>query len=192
MIIQFRHRSFTQIWTDPPATCHGIIDPPTGGWIPLYDESIPLDQRPLAFGNWLTQYFPHTELEKKDCRTLVYKVEQPIKPATFTNVPFEEVLKLVDFSAGPTADNHVADFHFQPAHRILREKAFFNPTIRAAWGNAKFVVIYGEETCYNIIWAAWKLQEESEKSGLPIVFKAMPGVNHFVSLTQVFIIDRRA
>jgi len=167
------------VWWDPPATGHGIDDPPTGGWIPLFDETIAPEQRGPAFVNWITQYYPHPELEKKDCYKLIYKVETPEKEPTFTNVPFEEILKLVDFGAGPTADNHVADRHFQPVHRILREKAFFNAKIREAWHSSTFSVVYGEETTYNIIWAVWKLQEESEKTGLPIAFKAIPRVNHF-------------
>lgn len=171
-----------ELYLDPPATAHGFDDPPTGGWIPLYDESIAPEQRGPAFVNWVTQYYPHPELEKKDCYKLIYKVDEPIKSPTFTDVPFEEILKMVDFSAGPTADNHVADFYFQPAHRILREKAFFNPKIREAWHSSTFSVVYGEQTTYNIIWAVWKLQEESDKTGLPIAFKSMPGVNHFVSV----------
>ncbi|KJA17365.1 hypothetical protein HYPSUDRAFT_46575 [Hypholoma sublateritium FD-334 SS-4] len=167
------------IWWDPPATGHGFDDPPTGGWIPLYDESIAPEQRAQAFVSWVTQYYPHPDLEKKDCYKLIYKLDDPIKRPTFTDVPFEEILKMVDFSAGPTADNHVADFYFQPAHRILREKAFFNSKIREAWHSSTFSVVYGEQTTYNIIWGVWKLQEESEKTGLPIAFKAMPGVNHF-------------
>lgn len=166
---------------DPPATAHGIEDPPSGGWIPLYDQTLPPEQRPRAFGQWLVQYFPHPELDKKDCHKLVYKVDAPDKLPTFTGMPFPEVLTKVDFTAGPAADNHVADRHFQPAHRVLRAKAFFNSATRTQWNDVPFVVLYGEEAPWTIVWAAWQLQAEAEKTGLPIRFKNIPGANHFVS-----------
>ncbi|KAF8197026.1 Alpha/Beta hydrolase protein [Pholiota molesta] len=167
------------IWWDPPATAHGIEDPPTGGWIPLYDETLAPEQRPQAFAQWVAQYFPHPELEKKDCYKLIYKVDTPVKTPSFTALPFSEVLTKVDFTAGPAGDNHIADRHFQPALRALRAKAFFDPATRAAWNDVPFVVLYGEESTYNIIWAAWQLEAEAEKTALPIRFKSIPGANHF-------------
>lgn len=165
---------------DPPATGHGIEDPPTGGWIPLYDETLTPEQRPQVFAQWLAQYFPHPELKKKDCYKLIYKVDTPVKTPSFTGMPFSEILTKVDFTAGPAADNHIADRHFQPALRALRAKAFFDPATRAGWNDVPFVVLYGEETTYNIVWAAWQLEAEAEKTALPIRFKSIPGANHFV------------
>ncbi|KAF9484527.1 alpha/beta-hydrolase [Pholiota conissans] len=166
------------LW-DPPATAHGIEAPPSGGWIPLYDETLTPEERGPAFGQWLSQYFPHTELEKKDCYKLVYKVETPVKTPTFTGMPFSEILTKVDFSAGPSADNHIADVHFQPAHRVVRAKALFDSTTRKQWNDVSFVVLYGEEVPYNIVWAAWQLEAEAKKKEFPIRFKSIPGANHF-------------
>ncbi|KAF8160497.1 hypothetical protein BJ912DRAFT_935984 [Pholiota molesta] len=89
----------------PPATALGIEDPPSGGWIPLCDETLAPEHRPRAFVQWLAQHFPHPELDK-DCHKLVYKVNAPGNAPTFTG-----------FTAGP-----VADRHFQPAHRAAHRR----------------------------------------------------------------------
>lgn len=130
----------------------------------------------------MVQYYPHPNIDKKDYHTLIYKTTTPVKTPSFSETPFEEVLTKVDLTAGPNGDNHVADKHFQPVLKHIKELAFFNPTIRAAWANTLFNVIYGEESPYNVVWAAWQLEAEAEKTGLPIRFKSMPGANHFVSL----------
>ncbi|PPQ73073.1 hypothetical protein CVT26_014639 [Gymnopilus dilepis] len=167
------------IWWDPPSSTHGIPDPPSGGWLPLTDETIPPEQRAQAFGMWLTEYYPHPNLEKKDCHTLIYKVTPPVKPASFTGLPFEELLTKIDLTAGVNGDNYIGYPHFLPAITKARELAFFSPEVRKAWGNIPFSVIYGEESPYNVQWAIWQLEAEAEKTGLPLKFKSMPGANHF-------------
>lgn len=174
------------ISTDPPSVIHGIADPPTGGWNPLYDESITLEERKQAFAQWAAQYYPHKDLDKKDCHNLLYKMPTPVKPATFTGMSFEELLTKVDLTAGENGDYRILAKHFQPVTGIVRELSLFNSNIRSAWGKVPFIVLYGEESMYNIIWAVWKLEEESAKSGLPLKFKSMPGANHFVSLPTLF------
>ncbi|KAF8961607.1 Alpha/Beta hydrolase protein [Flammula alnicola] len=169
----------TIVWWDPPATAHGIPDPPSGGWIPLYDEDLTPEERGQAFGQWLAQYYPHPNLDKKDCFTLIYKITTPVTTPTFTGISFEEFLTKVDLTAGVNGDNHIPDKHFQPVAKIARELAFFNAKVREAWGNIPFNVIYGEESPYNVLWSVWQLEAESEKTGLPLNFKAMPHANHF-------------
>jgi pimeloyl-ACP methyl ester carboxylesterase len=167
------------VWWDPPATVHGIPDPPSGGWIPLYDETLTPEQRGQAFGQWVNQYFPHPNIDKKDCFTLIYKITTPVKPGTFSDLSFEEFLTKVDLTAGPKGDTHIGGEAFQPVGKIVRELTFFNAETRKAWGTVPFNVMYGEENPWPILWGVWQLEAESEKTGLPIKFKGMPGVNHF-------------
>jgi hypothetical protein len=159
---------------------HGIQDPPTGGWIPLYDESIPHEVRGQVFSQWVSQYFPHKFLDKKDCNNLVYKIDPPVKPATFSGMPFEELLTKVDLTAGENGDTVVADLHFRPVLNIVTQLALFDGTVRSAWGNVPFAIVYGEESPYCVIWAVWKFEEEAERTGLPLKFISIPGGNHFV------------
>lgn len=56
-------------YTDTPATAHGIDNPPTGDWNPLYDESVTLEEREKAFAQWVAQYYPHKDLEKRTATT---------------------------------------------------------------------------------------------------------------------------
>ncbi|KDR72504.1 hypothetical protein GALMADRAFT_252604 [Galerina marginata CBS 339.88] len=169
----------TIVWWDPPASANGIPDPPTGGWIPLFDMSLTPEERGTAFNQWLSEYYPHKNLERKDCHTLIYKVTAPIKVPSFAGISFEEFLTKTDLTAGANGDNLIFDEHCRPVTMILKELAFFNAKVRSEWGNVPFNVIYGEESPYNVIWAVWKLEEQSEKAGLVIKFKSMPGANHF-------------
>lgn len=166
-------------WWDTPATVHGIVDPPSGGWIPLYDESLTPEERGQAFGNWVNQYFPHPNIDKKDCFSLIYKITTPIKPPTFSGLSFEEFLTKVDLTAGAKGDTYIGGESWQPVGTIVRQLTFSNAETRKAWGNVPFNVIYGQENPWPILWGVWQLEAESEKSGLPINFKGMPGVNHF-------------
>lgn len=166
--------------SDPPSQAHGLPDPPTGGWLPLYDESIPPEARGQAFAQWISQYFPHKDPGKKDCHNLVYKMDSPVKTATFTGISFEELLTKVDLAAGGNGDNPVAEPHFRPIMNSVTQAALFDGPMRAAWGNIPFAIVYGEEGPYCIPWAVWKFEEQAEKVGLPIKVVGIPGGNHFV------------
>ncbi|KAF8908096.1 hypothetical protein CPB84DRAFT_1767269 [Gymnopilus junonius] len=126
------------------------------------------EQRGQALADWIVQYYPHPNIEKKDCYTLIYK-----------QYPLAEMLSKVDLTAGPNGDNHVADKHFQPVHGNIRKLGLFNPSIREAWASTSFNIIYGEESVYSVVWAAWQLEAEAEKTGLPLTVKGMPSANHF-------------
>lgn len=119
---------------------------------------------------------------------MIYKVETPVKTPTYTGISFPEFLTKIDLTAGANGDDPVAGSkHFQPVTSKVRELSFFNSNVRSAWGNITFGVIYGEESPYNVIWAIWKLEEESEKTGLSLKIKSMPGANHFVSVYSIAI-----
>ncbi|PPQ75056.1 hypothetical protein CVT26_012058 [Gymnopilus dilepis] len=166
------------LW-EPAAVTLGLENPPSGDWIPLFDETIPPEKRGQALMEWLNQYYPHPNLFKKDCYTLIYKLEKPVKPASFSDIPLEEFFAKLDVTAGDRGDNNVADKFFQPALKKIRELALCDPSIREAWGNIPFNVIYGEQSVYTIVWAVWQLEAEARMTGLPLRIKSMPGANHF-------------
>ncbi|KAF5319610.1 hypothetical protein D9619_008564 [Psilocybe cf. subviscida] len=167
------------VWWDTPASAHGLPNPPTGGWVPLYDLSLTPEERGPAFAHWLAQYYPHKDLDKKDCHGLIYKITTPIKRPTFTGVSFDELLTKVDLTAGVNGDDPIGDIPFQPIVDIVRKLAVFNKPVRDEWGNVPFIVLYGDESPYNVQWAVWKFEEEAEKTGLPIRTIPMSGANHF-------------
>jgi len=178
----------TIVWWDPSAGVIGINDPPTGGWTPLYDETLTPEERGQAFGQWLSQYFPHKDVDKRDCHNFIYKITSPTKTPTFTGMPFEEFLTMVDFTAGVNGDSNFGDRHFLPVNIIIRDRAFFDSKVRAAWGNIPFNVIYGEESPYNVLWAAWQLDEIAKQRGMPLATKGMPGSNHFAMHDQTKLV----
>lgn len=133
------------------------------------------------FGQWLSQYFPHKDLDKKDCKNLIYKIDPPVKTPTFTGMSFEELLTKIDLTAGGNGDTFVADPPFRPILNTVTKDALFDGTVRSAWGNIPFAIVYGEEGPYCVPWAVWKFEEQAEKAGLPLKTVSIPGGNHFVS-----------
>jgi pimeloyl-ACP methyl ester carboxylesterase len=169
----------TLVWWDPPATVHGIADPPNWGWVPLYDKALAPEDRGRIFAQWVNQYYPHPHLDKKDYHNLIIKMETPIKPGSFTDISFEELLTKVDLAAGDKGDHLLGGEDYQPAGKIILDLTWSNAELRKAWGTVPFTVIYGDQNPWPILWAVWQLEAGSQKSGLPIKFKGMPGVNHF-------------
>lgn len=131
---------------------------------------------------WLHNYYPHPNIDKKDCATLIYKITTPFKTPTFAGVSFDEFLTRVDLTGGDRGDTLIGGDDFQKPGTIVRKLTFFNAEVRKAWGTVPFNIIYGDENVWPILWAAWQLEAESEETGFPIKVKRMPGVNHFVSL----------
>ncbi|KAF9254796.1 alpha/beta-hydrolase [Marasmius fiardii PR-910] len=167
---------------DPPSIMMGLQDPPTGGWTPLYDESLTLEQRGQAFAQWLSTYFPHPDLASRDPKTLLYKCEKPTKPLSFSTTSFEDLLTMVDFSANARGDLAMGEPYFKSVMYDRLQKALLSVDTRKAWKNAKFNIIYGDESPWNVQWSIWsieKLIKEANDPALELQFKVMHGANHF-------------
>ena len=57
-------------------------------WTPLLDESMPLPVRASFFNNWITSYFTHGDLSKRDPDAIEYIVPSPTRvPAIYNMTP---------------------------------------------------------------------------------------------------------
>lgn len=175
------------VLSDPPSPVHGLPDPPSGGWIPLYDEELVPELRGRAFVEWVTQYFPHPDMDEKDYTNLIYKNTTQTKPATYSDLSDDKMFSMLDITAGPRGDNFIAgDPSFQRAGQILFERTFLNEGTRKQWENIPFSVIYGEEAPWPVVWAVWELEARSETAGLPVRIRGIAGANHFVRFQRPF------
>lgn len=173
------------LW-DPPSLIHGFDDPPTGGWTPLYDESIPPEKRGSAFNAWICLYFPHPNLQSRDPKTLIYKLTEinpPLKAPTFTGISLDEIMTMIDPTAGVRRDDMIGQPEFKELVKGRVEKARFNPETRDAWGNPQVYCIYGDGPSWNIQWAVWCFEDRVKAANnekITMTFKVMKGANHMV------------
>ncbi|KAJ3928041.1 MAG: Alpha/Beta hydrolase protein [Lentinula lateritia] len=168
---------------DPPASVMGLDDPPTGGWLPLYDLTLSPEQRGEEFGKWLSYHYPHPDLDKRDPNNLIYKLEAPIKTPSFSNISISQLLSMVDFSANPRGDSAVGGPFYRPILFDRQRRALFDVQVRKLWKNAKFCCIYGDHSPWNVQWTVWCFEKQIKEEGnkdIDIHFRAMKGANHFV------------
>jgi len=164
---------------DPPSIIMGIDDPPTGAWTPLYDYALSPEKRAEAFGKWLALHFPHPNLASRDPTTLIYKLDDPVKPPSFSNVPLEKFLTMVDFTANARGEYAMGEEYYRSIMFERLRRAFLDPSVRKLWKNAKFCCIYGEESPWNVQWAVWSMEKLVKEKELKVYFEPMEGANHF-------------
>lgn len=161
----------------------GIPFPP-GIWHPFVDETIPPDALGKVFGDWLTGYYVHGDLSKRDPTMWNIRNHDANRKRTFENLPAEEFLNIVDFSAGQKIDTSLA---LPPYHSIAKEvatKALYDSDVRESWPNLKVWSMVGEHTLWNIIhcWWTWEKEVKTAKTISPAIrFTISKGANHFVS-----------
>ncbi|KAF9552957.1 hypothetical protein CPC08DRAFT_251087 [Agrocybe pediades] len=136
----------------------------------------------------VSQHFPHKDIDTQNCYNLIYGVASPTKALSFTGMRLEEYLSMLDLKAGANGDDMFGDKHFHTVNTIIRDQAFFNKKIRVAWGNKPFYVIYGEESPYNVVWAAWKLDEMAKQTGMLLTIRRMPNSKHFAMHDQTKLV----
>ncbi|KAF4615715.1 hypothetical protein D9613_012561 [Agrocybe pediades] len=170
------------VWHDPPSSILGVPDPPTGGWVPLYDKSLTPEERQRSFGQWVVQYFPHPNVEERDFRKLIYKntpAQTQAQQSTYTDLTPEDMLQMIDLHAGDKGDSFLGGEDFIPIGKAVWDLSFFSEETREAWGDVPFSVLFGEESTWTVIWASWKLAEEAVERAMQVRCIGIPGVNHF-------------
>ncbi|KAJ7780770.1 Alpha/Beta hydrolase protein [Mycena maculata] len=171
----------TIIMWDPPSQALGIASPPNA-YVPLYDPEIEPAARGPAFGKWVASYFIHGDLSTHDPDKLNYRNADPERKATYEDMPFPELLTIVDFSVGDKCDTILTEPPFAATLATLVEKALFNPKVRAAWPNTKVAYMYGTANAWNVPFTVWDIEKrvETATGSAPIIFRPIKEANHFV------------
>ncbi|KAJ7123104.1 Alpha/Beta hydrolase protein [Mycena epipterygia] len=87
------------------------------------------------------------------------------------DMPITNLITLADFSV---------ELPFASVVSAIVNKALFDPEVRAAWGNTKVAYMYARATTWNILFAAWKIEEGAQKAEASIIFHPIEGANHFL------------
>lgn len=161
---------------DPPCQALGI-PLPASGYIPLWDYSIPEEERGLAFTKWVSSYYIHGDLSSRDFSQLNQREADPSKKASTDTIPLDEFLAMIDPAPGVKWEtSFVESDHFASMFRKQTTKALFDPHIREDWNHTPIWYLYGEASPWNVLWGAWDVEEKDKKS--EISFKSIPTANH--------------
>ncbi|KAJ7499883.1 Alpha/Beta hydrolase protein [Mycena latifolia] len=156
---------------------------PAGRLIPHTDPDIAPDARGPAFAKWVSSYFVHGDLSTRSLEHLTYNNTDPLRVSTIERLKPEELCAIADFAPGEIYDNIVGLSPFEVPVFKQTNKALFDVTVRGVWGGTKFWTVYGSAEPWNIIYAAWFLEDQCRAADAPelaIHFKVIDGSNHFL------------
>ena len=168
---------------DPP--CHSIGIPlPATKYHPLEDEAIPLPERPLAFGRWVSGYFMHGEsLETLELRT---PADEP-RPSILNFSP-EEFAQV--FHPGP-AGHEGSDLLLLNAgiatglNKRMKDEGLY-PQGEDVWRDVEVRYLWCDRSVFEVpvgMWGLRKELEEEKEAGRPVrnvTIVRLRGANHFV------------
>jgi hypothetical protein len=131
----------------------------------------------------VSSYFIHGDISTHNLEHLTYNNVDPHKLSTIETLKPEELFAIADFAPAEQYDNIVGLSPFAGPVFKQTNKALFDTAVRGAWSGAKFWNIYGSAEPWNIIYAAWFLEDQARAANAPelaIHFKVIDGTNHFV------------
>ncbi|KAK7442017.1 hypothetical protein VKT23_016294 [Stygiomarasmius scandens] len=176
----------TVILWDTAIKTMGMDSPVGAPVLKLYDENISPKDRADEFHKWVTSYFVHGNSEQHDISQLNYHIHNANKRRTFEDLPLEELLKLIDPTAGAKCDTIISMPTFDQPVQTVVNQALFDHDIRSAWANAKVWCIHGSESAWTVPLASWVLEDKSKEVVIPlqnaqpaINFAVIQGANHF-------------
>ncbi|KAI0833345.1 hypothetical protein BC628DRAFT_1307400 [Trametes gibbosa] len=176
---------------DVPDIPLGLPPPVKEVYIPIFDTTIPLEERVPAFLNWITGYFEHGNtpetLENK-----VYLQDPPPTVSALTPEQLANITCMAPGMPGGSDDTLVASGVKLGLFASLKERALYPPkkddagSNGDAWREVEVRFVTCERSISGALWARMLMRKEVEEAkakGLPmrdIQFVAIRGANHFV------------
>ncbi|PPQ93339.1 hypothetical protein CVT25_014468 [Psilocybe cyanescens] len=153
---------------------------PEKNWAPFAVETIPPELRFPYFNQWVTAYFDHGDLSKRDLNSLEYVLPSSSRSGTIfrmSKVEQQEMIGSNDESAG----DGPYIMGFTPQLNAVFRKALFDQSTKALFPKLKISCLAGEKSAAFGIAGVWSIEEEATKLGVAdsINFTIAPGFNHF-------------
>ncbi|KAL1740845.1 Alpha/Beta hydrolase protein [Schizophyllum fasciatum] len=159
------------LW-DTPSPFLGI-DPPND-YNPFTDERVPPEGRLMLFLRWVSGYYTHDAA----ARTLCY--ERPDADLTPSVERMPDLLALTEPAASAGGDTALVDPALIPLMRRITAGALLDPQLHRRWGGLEIKCITGSRSVWNIVLAAWQVEDMAKKAGVRVEVKMIPNANHFV------------
>ncbi|KAF5388381.1 hypothetical protein D9615_000796 [Tricholomella constricta] len=164
---------------DPAPSILGLPSPEEN-WAPLVDTTIPEDLRLQAFGHWVTSYFDHGDLSKRDPALLSWIIPSVNRVPTIYSMPEAKLKEMTLF--GPDAlPDLLMLINFESQIRAAYRKACYNSTVLDAFPNVTYTVLTSNTTAAFGPSGMWAMQDDEKQFGgkRPVIYKLIPNINHF-------------
>ncbi|KAL1702174.1 Alpha/Beta hydrolase protein [Schizophyllum commune] len=159
------------LW-DTPSPFLGIVPP--NDYNPFRDERIPLEDRLGHFLRWVSGYYTHDPVTRKLC------FESPDEELTPSIERMPDLLALTEPSASAGGDTALIDPALIPLMGRITAGALLDPQLHSRWGGLDIKFITGSRSVWNIVLAAWQIEDMGKQAGVRIEVKMIPNANHFV------------
>lgn len=117
------------------------------------------------FTQWLTSYFAHGDLLKRDTDTLAYILPATHRVPTIFNISPEEQKEIIEEAPSMAVDAPLM-LTCMTQHNASLLKACFDEDFRkSAWGRLEVWAMCGNETASYAIPAFWHIEDEDKKRG---------------------------
>jgi len=164
---------------EPAPLALGLPSPPKN-WSPLVETSIPQELRFKAFAQWITSYFEHGDLSKRDLDLLSYILPSTVRPPTIFNMSAAEIKDTVCDGENATVDLPFL-INLKSQIKASYRKAFFDRAIDNLFPKLKISLVAGDLSPSWALAGLWAVQDDEKEFGSgKINFKFVHGVNHFM------------
>ncbi|KAG6811718.1 hypothetical protein H0H92_006119 [Tricholoma furcatifolium] len=164
------------ILLEPPVWPLGIPEPPDA-YLPLWDKSLPVENRTPAFGKWYSAYFKHGDLSSRDDGQLQRRPQGISKSNSTDAMPRFEFLSTTDLSTDFRFDTVFVEEGFFPVLAAQTDLFLNDLAVYELWRRPKVLGLYGEATFWCTIYGIWYLEEKGKH--LDIRFISIKDGNHF-------------
>ncbi|EKM51921.1 uncharacterized protein PHACADRAFT_165254 [Phanerochaete carnosa HHB-10118-sp] len=179
----FRHNhadyqiTYSESLAEPGHAAIGIPPPPKL-WSPFRDENIPPAQRASTFNSWVTAYFDHGDISKRDLDALEYVTPSPTRMPSITNMSAEQQAAIVYNGCALTSEFPLAGNCAQQVYATY-QKAVFDQKTRESLLNTAIWVLCGDSGPSFSLSTLWVMEEDDKAhGGGKIQFRLLKGANH--------------
>ncbi|EKM50560.1 uncharacterized protein PHACADRAFT_178299 [Phanerochaete carnosa HHB-10118-sp] len=176
---RFAHYMRLLIMLEVPDLPIGITPAPKS-WGPTQYKSIPLDLRLPFFSGWITSYFTHGDLSKRDIDEIEYIVPSPAGVPSIYNMSAEQRAAIVYNDCALTSEIPLMTCCAAQLHATY-EKAAFSKKLREILPNMKVLSLVGDSAASFTLVAMFVMEkDDAAHGGGNIQFRLIEGGNHLM------------
>lgn len=154
---------------------------PEKDWAPFLVDSIPPHLRIPYFCQWVTSYFNHSDLSKRDLNTLEYVLPATYNPGTIYRMDGQEQNQAIITTEQVLAAEGPYMKGFCDQLNAVYRKAMFDPAVKQALSSTLVISLLCADASPAFgIAGVWAIEDEAKKQGVSIKSLMVEGGNHFV------------
>lgn len=154
---------------------------PPKAWSPHIDTTVPAELRSAFFAQWITSYFKHGDLSKRDLDKLSYIVPSTTRAPSIFGISEEQQAEIIHHPSGEGSDMSLMLLCGAELNASYK-RACFDKTVRETVPHMTVTVLYGDLSAWSCFPTVWQIQDDDAAHGGGMVkTRLVEGTNHFVS-----------